>query len=335
MQEGQKATLNLTNWHHFLSALTLAGYRSGKMISSEAAIIFSYVLYLMGVRDYGIDREEVRQAIAEFIFMAALTARYTSSPETRFDADLATLRDLPNGDVFLTKLRELGRTTLTGDYWTITLPGQLATSASRSPSLFAYQASLIKLDAKTLYGPFKISAMVDPAIKGTKAAIEQHHLFPRGYLEEIGVIDLKQVNQIANFAPIEWPSNIKIGKKPPSDYVPALDASLAAAERDQLYFWHALPPLWWEFTYDEFLVERRARMAKVIHSAWRQLTGELTDRTPAPPSVAELIAAGESDEVEFKSTLRANLHTGQHDEKMQFTVLRTIAGFLNAKGESC
>lgn len=115
MQQGQKAALSLTNWHHFLSALTLAGYRSDKMISSEAAIIFNYVLYLIGVRDYKIDRDTVRQAIAEFFFMSALTARYTGSPETRFDADLAMLRDLSSGDTFLAKLREIGRTILTGD----------------------------------------------------------------------------------------------------------------------------------------------------------------------------------------------------------------------------
>lgn len=191
---------------------------------------------------------------------------------------------------------------------------------------------MIKLEAKTLYGPFKISAIVDPGIKGTKASLDQHHLFPRGYLEEIGITDLKQVNQIANFAAVEWPSNIKIGKRPPSEYVPPLDASLTATEREQLYFWHGLPPLWWELAYDAFLVQRRARMAKVIHSAWKQLVGEPTEINPPSLSVTELIAAGESDEVEFKSTLRTNLHTGQHDDKMQFTVLRTIAGFLNARG---
>jgi uncharacterized protein with ParB-like and HNH nuclease domain len=66
MREGQKAALNLTNWHHFMDALKLAGYRSEKMISSETTIIFSYVLYLMGLRDYGVDRVTMRQIIAEF-----------------------------------------------------------------------------------------------------------------------------------------------------------------------------------------------------------------------------------------------------------------------------
>lgn len=110
--------------------------------------------------------------------------------------------------------------------------------------------------------------MIDPAVKGTKAALEQHHLFPRGYLEDSGIEDLKQINQIANFAAVEWPANIKIGKKPPADYVPPLDHAMSASERDQLYGWHALRPLWWELPYHEFLVQRRVRMADVIRQAW-------------------------------------------------------------------
>jgi hypothetical protein len=332
MQAGQAEALNLANWHHFLSALTLAGYRGEKMISSETAIIYSYVLYLVGIVDYGIDKQSMRQAIAEFFFMAALTGRYTNSPETRFEADLALVRDLSGGTEYLAMLRKICATTLTPDYWSITLPSQLATSASQSPSLFAYNASLIKLDACALYSPVKIASLVDPAVKGTKVALERHHLFPRAHLEETGIRELKKINQIANFAPVEWPENIRIGKKPPSAYVPPLDAALSAEKRTELYFWHALPHLWWEMPYEAFLVERRERMARVIEAAWKLLNGNGPSVAKAEISVAELIETGETDAVEFKSTLRVNLHTGQQDDKIHVSALKTIAGFLNAKG---
>ena len=333
MQVAQKHVLNLTNWHHFLGSLTLVGYRGEKMISSQAAIIFSYVLYLIGSTEYGIDKTRIRQVIAEFFFMAALTGRYTSSPETRFEADLGMIRDLADADAFLAKLREMSATTLTGDYWAISLPSQLATSAARSPSLFAYQAALIKLDANALYSPVKIAALVDPAVKGTKVAFEQHHLFPRGYLEEKGIKDLRRINQIANFAPVEWPDNIRIGKKPPSEYVPPLDHKLTAAQREQMYGWHALPHLWWELPYDDFLVQRRVRMASVIQQAWELLTVGAPPAPELPPIVInDLISGGETDAVEFKSTLRTNLHTGLVDERNHLAALKTIAAFLNAKG---
>jgi hypothetical protein len=332
MRAGQAAALGLANWHHFLTALSHAGYRSGRMITSETAIIYSYVLYLIGIRDYSVDRDKMRQAIAEFFFMVSLTGRYTNSPETRFESDLALLRDLPDGAAFLAKLRELCATTLTGDFWRIALPNQLATSASRSPSLFAYQAALVKLDATALYSDVKIATLVDPAIRGSKSLVEQHHLFPRAYLEAVDVKDLKQINQIANFASVEWPTNVKIGKQSPRQYVPPLDAALPARQREQMYFWHALPPLWWELAYPDFLVERRARMARVIHAAWQGLTGSSIDPEPPIPSIPDLIAGGESEAVEFKSTLRTNLHTGQADDRIELSVLRTIAGFLNANG---
>lgn len=332
MKETQKAVLNLANWHHFLDAIKLAGYRGQKMISSEAAIIYSYVLYLIGVRDYGIDRSTVRQVIAEFFFMAAMTGRYTNSPETRFEADLSLVRDLADGEAFVARLRDICRTTLTNDYWDITLPSQLATSAARSPSLFAYQAALVKLDAPVLFSPMKMAQMVDPAVKGSKVALEQHHLFPRKYLEEQGITDRKSINQIANFAAVEWPDNIKIGKQAPSAYVPALDAVMKGDERNRVYKLHALPPLWWEMPYEQFLAARRQRMAQVVREAWSALCGDIDSDAPVSLSVAELIAGGETGAVEFKSTLRTNLHTGQVDEKIHLSALKTIAGFLNANG---
>ena len=48
--------------------------------------------------------------------------------------------------------------------------------------------------------------------------------------------------------------------------------------------------------------------------------------------IGELIAGGEGVHVEFKSSLRVNLHTGEKDPKMELACLKTIAGFLNARG---
>ena len=48
--------------------------------------------------------------------------------------------------------------------------------------------------------------------------------------------------------------------------------------------------------------------------------------------VNALIAAGESDTVEFKSTLRVNTHTDQNDDRMTFAALRAVASLLNTDG---
>lgn len=115
--------------------------------------------------------------------------------------------------------------------------------------------------------------------------------------------------------------------------MPPLDHAMSADQRDRLYGLHALPPLWWELPYHEFLVQRRVRMGDVIRQAWELLTvGSAPAAAVAPIAIADLIAGGETRAVEFKSTLRMNLHTGQVDDKIQVSALKTIAGFLNAKG---
>lgn len=48
--------------------------------------------------------------------------------------------------------------------------------------------------------------------------------------------------------------------------------------------------------------------------------------------ILKLIEGGESDKVEFKSTLRTNLHINQIDKKMEHIVLKTIVAYLNSNG---
>lgn len=48
--------------------------------------------------------------------------------------------------------------------------------------------------------------------------------------------------------------------------------------------------------------------------------------------VSDLIKQGESQNLEFKSTLRKNLHTGERDKRVEFSVLKAITAFLNSDG---
>jgi hypothetical protein len=48
--------------------------------------------------------------------------------------------------------------------------------------------------------------------------------------------------------------------------------------------------------------------------------------------VAQLIAQGESSSVEFKSTIRYNLHTRTRDKKMEKEIASALCGFMNAEG---
>jgi hypothetical protein len=56
------------------------------------------------------------------------------------------------------------------------------------------------------------------------------------------------------------------------------------------------------------------------------------DKNRKETKVEELIAKGEGEFIEFKSTLRWNLHTNKKDPNIEHAALKTIAAFLNSGG---
>ena len=100
---------------------------------------------------------------------------------------------------------------------------------------------------------------------------------------------------------------------------------------DKMYYWHALPIGWESMNYNDFLTERRKLISKVIKDGFNRLTkgAVILDR---PNTLEDMVAQGEGVHVEFKSTLRVNLHTNEKDPKMEHAVLKTLCGFLNSDG---
>ena len=127
--------LDLQHWHDFWKAIRQAGYRNGKMITSENNLLYTYVMYLIGRTEYKVDEHDLRRLIARWFFMVSLTGRYTGSPESSMEFDLARLRDVKDAEGFLSVLSHVCDETLTSDFWTITLPSELATAAALSPSI--------------------------------------------------------------------------------------------------------------------------------------------------------------------------------------------------------
>jgi hypothetical protein len=190
------------------------------------------------------------------------------------ERDLGQFADIALGDAagFAAALTKIVDDRLSGDFWRIALPNELASSASKSPALLAYIAALNILDADALLSTGKVRSRLDPAITAKKG-IERHHLFPRAYLRKSGVTDTKQINQIANMALVEWNDNITISDDPPTVYWPAQLAAKRLPEpvvADQVR-WHALPDGWTTMPYAEFLVRRRQLMAEVTRQAFEKL----------------------------------------------------------------
>lgn len=271
LKEAQAHVLNLTYWHQFLSALVGAGFRSGEMISSQSALLYAYAYYLIGRVQFGVSEHELQKAIGRWFFFSSLTGRYTSSPETVMDGDLARVRSIKSGAEFLHTLDDIATSELTNDFWTITLPANLDSSSARNPELFAYVASQNLFGAPVLFSHKKISDLLDPSIQTKKKALERHHLFPRAFLERQGVEDRRQINQMANYALLEWPDNIEISDDAPTDYLPQLRNRFSDDDWEAMCKLHALPEGWEHLSYDQFLIQRRSLMSTVIRRGYEKL----------------------------------------------------------------
>lgn len=271
LQQAQTRTLDLTCWHQFLSALVGAGFRSGEMISSQNALLYAYAVYLIGRTQCKVPEHQLQKVIGRWFFFASLTGRYTSSPESVMDGDLNRLRGITSAEAFVAVLDELISNELTGDYWSTTLPASMNSSSARNPELFAYVAAQNRLNAPVLFSHKKVSELLDPALKPRKKALERHHLFPRAWLERQGESDLKIINQMANYALLEWPDNIDISDAPPSEYVPKIRTRFSTEEWQRMHELHALPEHWEQMDYADFLVARRKLMAGIVRRGFETL----------------------------------------------------------------
>ncbi|MFE4956205.1 hypothetical protein ACFRCW_19395, partial [Streptomyces sp. NPDC056653] len=289
MRQAQEHALNLVHWHEFLLCLERGGFRGEKMISSQTSLLYSYALWLIGRVDHEVPLSQLRETIARWFFMAQLTGRYSGSVETRMEQDLALLRDLRPGDAygFTAALDRVVQEVLTHDFWTITLPRALDSSASKSPALLAHIAALNILDADVLLSTIKVRTRLDPAITAVKG-VERHHLFPRKYLQKaLGVTSSTTINQIANMALLEWNDNIAISDQAPQEYWPRQLAAkgMASETRTRQLYLHALPEDWPSLEFDAFLTARRQLMAQVIKDAFFRL-GDSTYQPVYPEAAA-------------------------------------------------
>jgi hypothetical protein len=327
----QEKVLDLTSWHEFLRCLAMAGFRNRKMITSDNALLFSYTLWLFGRHDFGLDAQVLRPVIVRWFFMAHTTGRYTTSPESQLESDLGRIAGLPAGDgaAFVTELDRIVAANFTGDYWEISLPNRLDTSSSRSPALFAYLAALNILDAEVLFSDLRIKDLLDPSSTAPRS-IERDRLFPRKHLESLGISSMRQINAIANMAYLDWPPAERNNADAPRDYLPRITEKINPETLARQSRWHALPVGWEQLDYSTFLERRRQLIARVVQDAFNTLAGER--KTYVPPTAEDLIAAGESQATEFKSSGRWNVHTNEYDPKLGQILVKAVCGFLNAEG---
>lgn len=153
-----------------------------------------------------------------------------------------------------------------------------------------------------------------------------HHFFPRAYLKNKTVLDS---NSLVNITFVSDHLNKrKIGAKAPSQYIRDFQDENSQINKALKTHFIDLEGFGIESNdYDTFL---RAR-ARLIYTELKSRI-DLSHKEPANEEVQKLILAGESDTVEFKSTLRYDLRSKEVNKKLEYVAAKTVAAFMNSEG---
>lgn len=263
-----------TNWQSFLKILIGSGYKDEELISSKNAVLYSYVLYLIGKINFEVNNFELQKIIGRWFVMTSITGRYSSSPETAFEKDLNKVKEF-TATQFVEGFEKIINDNLTNDFWVTTLVSQMETSSARSPEANAFYAALNKLGSSILFSRKLVGDLYDPSLKIKKKRLEKHHIFPRNYLIlKYGLDknkDKAKINQIANLTFLEFEDNIEISDASPSEYFTMVKKRFADNELIEMLNQHAIPENFYQLEYDEFLQKRRQLMAGIIKKAFNKI----------------------------------------------------------------
>lgn len=266
--------LDVHSWHEFLKAIMNAGYLSGDLILSNNAIFYSYAFYLIAKHRFHASYNENMHLTSLWFFYASLVSLYTGSFESTVEGHLNSIKDLNSLEDYKQFIISRVNERLTNDYFDITLVGSegLAVSGRGNNAWNAYVASLNIMNAKILFSKSNllVSKLFEPGTDGNRKSLEKHHLFPKAYLKAKGYTDSK-INQMANYAFIDWKDNMDILDDAPSVYYPIVCEGKSNEEILRMEEENALPHGWENMDYEDFLTERRKLMAAKIKAAFEQL----------------------------------------------------------------
>lgn len=272
------------------------------------------------------------QMLSRWFWCGVFGEMYGGSVETRFALDLPDLVD------WITADGEEPRTIRDAQFQAERLMTLRTRNAAAYKGLYALQMKRGARDFRT-GKPIDIHAYIGDAI-------EIHHIFPQHWCRS-HEIDSGVGNSIVNKTPIDGRTNGLIGGSAPSSYLEKVQTAskIDSDEMDAILQSHEINPLSLRTDdFEGFFNLRFERLLKLVESAmgkpvnrssegdWSPFGGPENGDGALPEQIEALIAAGEGKVVEFKSTGRRNLHTGDKDPKIEWAVTKTVAGFMNSHG---
>lgn len=270
-RESLDRVINLNDWHAFINLFAEAGYLGKDQIRSNYVVVYSYVFYLMGKYEFKVSPLELRKVIVRWIFMSTITSFYSSSPETTVERQMADLRNVHDGSEFVEYLDNSIKLKMNETYFSVELVNDLTSSSAISPLWFGYVASVNVLGTTMLFSNTPQSKYWIIGTDGEKKAIDKHHIFPKHYLEKIGITSDRDRNQLANFTYLDYNTNIDISDDAPALYIERFKGKFGEDSFAKHLADNAIPMGFEHMNYFEFLEERRKLMAGIIKKAYQKL----------------------------------------------------------------
>ncbi|MBK8531100.1 MAG: DUF262 domain-containing protein [Flavobacteriales bacterium] len=215
LDAGVTRFMNENDFKFFTLILRSAGFVRRKLMRSQNAINFAYLLYLH-LRRQGMDRgDKLQSLVRRWYVMSILTERATGSFESQFDYDIKRLNERDATDY----LKEIETASLSDAFWTAALPTHLESPVVSSPFFGLFLVAQVN---QKDHGLFSRNLTIHDMLL-TRGDV--HHIFPRSLLKKNG-LGRSQYNRLSNLVYMDQPGNIKIGDKTPAVYFTAVAEKL-------------------------------------------------------------------------------------------------------------
>ena len=207
LYKGVAEFINEHNFKQFVIAIKSAGFISNKLINSNMAIDFAYALYLILHENKEVSVSEIKRIVQRWYVLSVLTGRYSSSPESAFAKYLRQISEIG----VVKTLENIEAAILSDNFWNIQIPQDLTNTSTNNPTYLVYLAAQVYFnDVSLLSQNICVKELIE--LGG-----DVHHIFPKQYLKDNG-FEKNQYNQEANYAYLDRPVNVSIGKQAPIDY---------------------------------------------------------------------------------------------------------------------
>lgn len=264
--------------------------------------------------------EEIRKMVKWFYY-SQIRSRYVSQLPQKLDFDLRIIAESAQPfDELLNVIKEERRLEITPEEFE---------GRSISHPLFGLMRWYIKSR-----GAICLTTGVGLRMNmGVKYQLENDHIFPCSRLKEAGYgkgnrLKYALSQELTNRAILTQAANRSKSATTAADYLAEVKQRFPKALALQ-----CIPEeksLWPFERYEEFLSERRRLLADALNKFVEDIT--VTVQVAAAASIEEVIAEGESDGLEFKSSLRWDYKQGCANKKLEDVVIKSVAAFANTDG---